>query len=59
MRVRILGRPKWSPNYLSQFISQVAVGKREYLNVFGDDYPTHDGTGVRDLHTCNGFSRGA
>jgi len=30
------------------FISQVAVGKREYLNVFGDDYPTHDGTGVRD-----------
>lgn len=30
------------------FISQVAVGRREYLSVFGDDYPTVDGTGVRD-----------
>ena len=30
------------------FISQVAVGKREKLSVFGDDYPTTDGTGVRD-----------
>ena len=30
------------------FISQVAVGKREFLSVFGADYDTHDGTGVRD-----------
>ena len=30
------------------FISQTAVGKREYLSVFGSDYDTHDGTGVRD-----------
>lgn len=30
------------------FIAQVAVGKREALSVFGNDYPTHDGTGVRD-----------
>jgi UDP-glucose 4-epimerase len=40
--------PNGIPNNLMPFISQVAVGKREYLNVFGDDYPTHDGTGVRD-----------
>ena len=30
------------------FISQVAVGKREFLSVFGNDYDTHDGTGLRD-----------
>ena len=30
------------------FISQVAVGRRDHLNVFGNDYETHDGTGVRD-----------
>jgi len=30
------------------FIAQTAVGKREKLSVFGDDYDTHDGTGVRD-----------
>ena len=30
------------------FIAQVAVGKRDFLNVWGDDYPTPDGTGVRD-----------
>ena len=40
--------PSDIPNNLMPFVSQVAVGKREYLNVFGDDYPTHDGTGVRD-----------
>ena len=40
--------PNGIPNNLVPFISQVAVGKREYLNIFGDDYPTHDGTGVRD-----------
>lgn len=36
------------PNNLMPFITQVAVGRREYLSVFGDDYPTEDGTGVRD-----------
>ncbi|AZQ11062.1 UDP-glucose 4-epimerase GalE [Shewanella khirikhana] len=40
--------PNDIPNNLMPFISQVAVGKREKLAVFGDDYPTHDGTGVRD-----------
>lgn len=36
------------PNNLMPYISQVAVGKLECLSVFGDDYPTKDGTGVRD-----------
>jgi len=40
--------PKGIPNNLMPFISQVAVGEREYLSIFGDDYDTHDGTGVRD-----------
>ena len=40
--------PKGLPNNLMPYITQVAVGKRDHLNVFGDDYPTHDGTGVRD-----------
>ncbi|MBR2001394.1 MAG: UDP-glucose 4-epimerase GalE [Firmicutes bacterium] len=40
--------PNGIPNNLMPFISQVAVGKRPHLNVFGNDYPTHDGTGVRD-----------
>ena len=40
--------PNGIPNNLMPFISQVAVGKLAELKVFGDDYPTHDGTGVRD-----------
>lgn len=40
--------PNGIPNNLMPLISQTAVGKREYLNVFGSDYDTHDGTGVRD-----------
>ncbi|MFQ9510437.1 MAG: UDP-glucose 4-epimerase GalE, partial [Lachnospiraceae bacterium] len=40
--------PKGIPNNLLPYISQVAVGKLERLGVFGNDYPTHDGTGVRD-----------
>ncbi len=40
--------PKGIPNNLMPYISQVAVGKLEKLNVFGDDYNTPDGTGVRD-----------
>lgn len=40
--------PKGIPNNLMPYITQVAVGKREKLNVFGNDYDTRDGTGVRD-----------
>lgn len=40
--------PNDIPNNLMPFISQVAIGKREQLSVFGNDYPTIDGTGVRD-----------
>jgi len=40
--------PQGLPNNLMPFISQVAVGRREFLSVFGNDYPTVDGTGVRD-----------
>ena len=40
--------PSGIPNNLMPYIAQVAVGKLEKLHVFGDDYPTHDGTGVRD-----------
>lgn len=40
--------PKGIPNNLLPYISQVAVGKLDYLHVYGDDYDTHDGTGVRD-----------
>lgn len=40
--------PKGMPNNLMPFISQVAVGKLDRLRVFGDDYDTYDGTGVRD-----------
>ena len=40
--------PKGIPNNLVPYVAQVAVGKRECLGVFGNDYKTHDGTGVRD-----------
>lgn len=40
--------PNGIPNNLSPYITQVAIGKRPFLNVFGGDYPTPDGTGVRD-----------
>ena len=40
--------PNGIPNNLMPYITQVAVGKRAELGVFGNDYPTHDGTGVRD-----------
>ncbi|MDW3203169.1 UDP-glucose 4-epimerase GalE, partial [Vibrio sp. 1865] len=40
--------PQGIPNNLMPFIAQVAVGRREKLSVFGNDYPTPDGTGVRD-----------
>ncbi len=40
--------PKGIPNNLLPYVAQVATGKRECLSIFGDDYNTHDGTGVRD-----------
>ncbi|AXH63822.1 UDP-glucose 4-epimerase GalE [Providencia huaxiensis] len=40
--------PSGIPNNLTPYITQVAVGKRPILSIFGDDYPTIDGTGVRD-----------
>ncbi|HFR4114833.1 TPA: UDP-glucose 4-epimerase GalE [Yersinia enterocolitica] len=40
--------PQGIPNNLMPFIAQVAVGRRESLAIFGNDYPTPDGTGVRD-----------
>jgi UDP-glucose 4-epimerase len=40
--------PRGTPNNLMPYLSQVAVGRLARLRVFGNDYPTHDGTGVRD-----------
>jgi UDP-glucose 4-epimerase len=40
--------PRGIPNNLMPYVSQVAVGRRPFLQVFGNDYATHDGTGVRD-----------
>ena len=40
--------PQGIPNNLMPYVSQVAVGQREKLSIFGNDYPTPDGTGVRD-----------
>lgn len=46
--------PNGIPNNLMPYITQVAVGKRDHLNVFGDDYDTVDGTCVRDyIHVCD------
>jgi UDP-glucose 4-epimerase len=45
---RIGEDPRDLPNNLMPFVAQVAVGRRERLSVFGNDYPTPDGTGVRD-----------
>lgn len=50
--------PRGIPNNLMPFITQVAVGRREKLSVFGDDYPTHDGTGVRDYIHVVDLARG-
>ena len=50
--------PKGIPNNLMPYISQVAVGRREKLGVFGNDYPTHDGTGVRDYIHVVDLARG-
>jgi UDP-glucose 4-epimerase len=46
--------PQGIPNNLMPYVAQVAVGKRPHLNVFGQDYDTPDGTGVRDyIHVCD------
>ncbi|MBK8597242.1 MAG: UDP-glucose 4-epimerase GalE [Holophagales bacterium] len=51
---RIGEDPRGIPNNLVPYVAQVAVGRRESLNVFGDDYPTPDGTGIRDyLHVVD------
>ncbi|WP_300628413.1 UDP-glucose 4-epimerase GalE [uncultured Adlercreutzia sp.] len=50
--------PKGVPNNLLPYVSQVAVGKLERVGVFGDDYPTPDGTGVRDYIHVVDLARG-
>ncbi len=46
--------PQDIPNNLLPYVAQVAVGLREQLSVYGNDYPTPDGTGVRDyIHVCD------
>lgn len=46
--------PNGIPNNLMPYVSQVAIGKLKALHVYGDDYPTPDGTGVRDyIHVCD------
>lgn len=46
--------PKGIPNNLVPYVTQTAIGKREYVRVFGNDYDTKDGTGVRDyIHICD------
>lgn len=50
--------PRGIPNNLMPYISQVAVGRRDHLNVFGNDYDTPDGTGVRDYIHVVDLARG-
>ena len=50
--------PRGVPNNLMPYISQVAVGRLDRLNVFGGDYDTHDGTGVRDYIHVVDLARG-
>ena len=46
--------PRGIPNNLLPYVAQVAAGQREALSVYGNDYPTVDGTGVRDyIHVCD------
>ena len=55
---RIGEDPKGIPNNLLPYVAQVAVGKLEQVGVFGDDYPTPDGTGVRDYIHVVDLARG-
>ena len=50
--------PRDIPNNLMPFVAQVAVGRRQHLSVFGNDYPTPDGTGVRDYIHVVDLARG-
>ena len=50
--------PSGPPNNLMPYVAQVAVGRRPFLSVFGEDYPTHDGTGVRDYIHVMDLARG-
>jgi UDP-glucose 4-epimerase len=50
--------PRDIPNNLLPYVAQVAIGRREYLNVWGGDYPTPDGTGVRDYIHVVDLARG-
>ena len=55
---RIGEDPRGIPNNLMPYITQVAVGRRHHLSVFGNDYDTHDGTGVRDYIHVVDLARG-
>lgn len=55
---RIGEHPNGIPNNLMPYITQTAIGKRHHLNVFGNDYPTPDGTGVRDYIHVVDLARG-
>lgn len=50
--------PRGTPNNLMPYVAQVAVGRRERLQVFGDDYATPDGTGVRDYIHVSDLAQG-
>lgn len=51
---RIGEDPQGIPNNLMPYIAQVAVGRRDHLTIFGNDYPTPDGTWPPRLHPCDG-----
>ena len=50
--------PKGIPNNLLPYVAQTAIGKREYVHVFGNDYDTPDGTGVRDYIHVDDLANG-
>jgi UDP-glucose 4-epimerase len=50
--------PKGIPNNLMPYVTQVAIGKRNQLSIYGGDWPTHDGTGVRDYIHVVDLARG-
>lgn len=55
---RIGEDPQGIPNNLMPYITQVAVGKRDFLSIYGNDYNTHDGTGVRDYIHVTDLAKG-
>merc|ERR1712146_186068 len=55
---RIGESPSGHPNNLMPFVQQVAVGRREHLSIFGNDYNTPDGTGVRDYIHVDDLAEG-